>query len=170
MGQLKLALPTAGGAGKRPLFVSKELTFYKGIRDRRTVDRHEGSVPPLTQLMDLPCGQLFSRAVFPGDQHPRITICGLRDHLPHATNRFALPHQFWIGGNLGAEGIVLAAQLFQGESVFHHRNDPVQTERLFKEIVGAVFHRAHGHIDRSMPADHNYRHAREPLSHFLQDV
>ena len=157
--------------------MAKELALNQSSGDRRTVNRKESAVFPLTRLMDNAGDDLFACAVLTGDQYTGIPVTsgfnGRIEYFPdlctgadkisfNAVLQFPVDQRITVFDQLQT---VLQPKVLSGP-LDRHLNIQ-DTERLSYKINRTVLHGFDHHIHIAMGADHNHLYGDLKLTDLL---
>ena len=145
---------------KAPRRVAEQLAFDQGVGDGGAVDRHEGRLGAVGQLVDAPRHQLLAGAGFAADQHARGDGGDAVDGVENALHgrRFAeQPAGAREAPDLVGEAAVLMAEAGGLQGVAHDETQLVDLVRLRQVVGGAGFHRVDGGAQVRIGGDHDDR-------------
>jgi hypothetical protein len=158
MGELEPPRFSISCAGKRALFIAKELGFEQVLGNRRAIDRDKRPFSARAENMKRPRKQLLAGATLAFQQHRRVGGCGamqgdrdllqfriLSDDLRRTPSR----------GQLLLEEDVLGSETSQRERPLHHQQEVIGVDRLGQKVERALFHRGNSVLDAAVCRHHD---------------
>ena len=133
VGGLEQALLVGVGAGEGAPHMPEQLGFEQGFRDGAAVDRHEGPIRALGELVQGTRGQLLAGARLANQQHAGAPGAGLAKRVEHPLHgrRFAQQSVKPVASlDFIAQGQVLTGQGAALKRAIDHQADLVDLERL----------------------------------------
>ncbi len=164
VGRSEESLPPLLGAGEGAPLVAEEGALHQVLGDGAHVDRHEGPVTPVGQIMNRPRDDFLAGTALTGDEHVADALGDLPDHRLELLHRSTLEAQegSWLPfiAKHAAEAGVFATQgpIF-GDSV-DLRPQRRERDRLEEIVMGASAERLDGGAQRGVGShdqDHRVR-------------
>ena len=160
VGLLEAADALAIGAGEGALLVTEQLGFEQVLLQRRAVHLDEVARRPQRVVMDRAGDQLLAGAGFAANQHGRIALGHLADHVEDAAERLAAADdlvEVVVLLPLVAQVIELVAQPLQLERLLDLDFHLLELERLLHVVERAKLHRLDGGRHRAERGHQDHR-------------
>ena len=135
--------------------MAEQLALDQVLRDRCAVDLDKSLVLPQTLGVNGMGDKFLARARFAINQHPAVGRGHEANLLAQRLHRNAVTHDDALRLKLLFQVDVLATQFLCVDRVFDQDQGLFQGQRLFQEVVGAQFGRAHSSLDRAVAGDHD---------------
>ena len=126
-------------------------------RHHGAIDGDKGVARAPRQRMDQTRGDFLARARGTGDEDAAARRRDLVDELAQLRDRGRTADELGVVARLQLQLLDFALQPRGFQRAAHDMDQPVGLERLFDEIVGALFDRGDGGLDRAVAADDHHR-------------